>query len=279
MLQLKCIHTMHCCRTRPRYSHTPAAWQQIKWEQAELAYLIVIMSLQQCRLHSCHRHWYQLITAAGGLVSAYYGGRWVGISLFQRQVGWCQLITAAGGLVSAYFSSRWVGISLFQRQVGWCQLITAAGGFVSAYHSGRWVGVSLLRQQVGWCELITAAVGFVSAYYSGRWVGVSLLRRQVGWCQFFSAAGGLVSAYYSGRWVGLCMSCVVSCGSTSFPWLVFFFGFTSIQEDGCDKGAHQSYLGAERNTPVIPNWFQPSQCCCCLLLSWRVSQAWNSHQL
>ena len=30
------------------------------------------------------------------------------------------------------------------------------------------------------------------------------------------------------------------------------------------KGAHQSYLGTERNTPVIPNWFQPCQCCCCL---------------
>ena len=42
------------------------------------------------------------------------------------------------------------------------------------------------------------------------------------------------------------------------PW------FTSIQEDDCDKGAHQSYLGAERNTPVIPNWFQLCQCCCCL---------------
>ena len=40
--------------------------------------------------------------------------------------------------------------------------------------------------------------------------------------------------------------------------------FTSLQEDGCDKGAHQSYLGAERNTRVIPNWFQPCQCCCCL---------------
>ena len=25
-------------------------------------------------------------------------------------------------------------------------------------------------------------------------------------------------------WHGLCMRCVVSCGSTSFPWLVFFFG-------------------------------------------------------
>ena len=29
-------------------------------------------------------------------------------------------------------------------------------------------------------------------------------------------------------------------------------------------GAHQSYLGTERNTLVIPNWFQPCQCCCCL---------------
>ena len=61
------------------------------------------------------------------------------------------------------------------------------------------------------------------------------------------------------------MRCVVSCGSTSFLWLVFFFGallwgswFTSIQEDGCDKGV---YLGTERYTPVIPNWFQPCQCC------------------
>ena len=39
------------------------------------------------------------------------------------------------------------------------------------------------------------------------------------------------------------------------PW------FTSIQEDGHDKGAHQLYLGTERKTPVIPNLFQP---CCCL---------------
>ena len=41
------------------------------------------------------------------------------------------------------------------------------------------------------------------------------------------------------------------------PW------FTSMWENGCDKGVHQSYLGAERNTPVIPNWFQPCHCCCC----------------
>ena len=29
--------------------------------------------------------------------------------------------------------------------------------------------------------------------------------------------------------------------------------FDGIQEDGCGKGAHQSYLGTTRNTPVIPN--------------------------
>ena len=30
---------------------------------------------------------------------------------------------------------------------------------------------------------------------------------------------------------------------------------TSIQEDGCDKGAYQSYLGAEKNTLVNPIGF------------------------
>ena len=39
---------------------------------------------------------------------------------------------------------------------------------------------------------------------------------------------------------------------------------TSIQEVECDKEAHQSHFGTERNTPVIPNWFQLCQCCCCL---------------
>ena len=42
------------------------------------------------------------------------------------------------------------------------------------------------------------------------------------------------------------------------PW------FTSIQEDGCDNEANQLYRGTEKNTPVIPNWFQPYQCCCYL---------------
>ena len=28
----------------------------------------------------------------------------------------------------------------------------------------------------------------------------------------------------------------------------------AYKEDGGDKGAHQSYLGTEGSTPVIPNW-------------------------
>ena len=32
--------------------------------------------------------------------------------------------------------------------------------------------------------------------------------------------------------------------------------------DGCEKGVHQSYLGTEKNAPVISKWFQPCQCCC-----------------
>ena len=65
------------------------------------------------------------------------------------------------------------------------------------------------------------------------------------------------------------MKCLVSCRCTHFhglysplqlccegPW------FTSIQEDECVKGAHQSYLGTEGNAPVVPYWFQSWQCCC-----------------
>ena len=37
-----------------------------------------------------------------------------------------------------------------------------------------------------------------------------------------------------------------------------------MQEDGYDKGTHQSYLGTQRTAPVLPDWFQPRKCCCCL---------------
>ena len=55
---------------------------------------------------------------------------------------------------------------------------------------------------------------------------------------------------------------VVSCGSTSFPWLVFLFWallYVRVRDsqayrkiDVTIKGAHQAYLGTERNTCVIP---------------------------
>ena len=52
---------------------------------------------------------------------------------------------------------------------------------------------------------------------------------------------------------------------------------TYTKMDMTRKCISRSYLGAERNTLVNPNWFQPCQCCS--VLSWRVSQAWNPHQL
>ena len=37
--------------------------------------------------------------------------------------------------------------------------------------------------------------------------------------------------------------------------MIYKHDLQDLQEDGCDKGAHQPYLGAERNTVVNPNWF------------------------
>ena len=62
------------------------------------------------------------------------------------------------------------------------------------------------------------------------------------------------------RWEIIWCNCLLDLGTD------FLVGnmVTSIQEDGCEKGAHQAYLGAERNTLVNQNSFQPCQCCCCL---------------
>ena len=51
-----------------------------------------------------------------------------------------------------------------------------------------------------------------------------------------------------------------ACQTLSKALLKSAVRFTRIQEDGCDMGAHQSYLLTERNTRVIPNWFQPYSC-------------------
>ena len=44
------------------------------------------------------------------------------------------------------------------------------------------------------------------------------------------------------------------------------------------RGQHQSYLGAERNTLVNQNWFQPCQCCCCLCYTSTHLTLYRTHQ-
>ena len=58
----------------------------------------------------------------------------------------------------------------------------------------------------------------------------------------------------------LCTRCIVSCSSTSFPWLIFFFAAllcgsmihkpTGRWMYGCDTGALLLCCGTERNAPV-----------------------------
>ena len=67
------------------------------------------------------------------------------------------------------------------------------------------------------------------------------------------------------------MRCVVSCGSTLFPWLVFFFGALLW---GSMIHKHTGRWMWQGSVTVVswnwekyschPNWFQPGQCCCCL---------------
>ena len=61
-------------------------------------------------------------------------------------------------------------------------------------------------------------------------------------------------------------------GSYSSFWL-FCEGpwFTSRQEDGCNKKAHQSYLGTERNAPVKSKLVSTLSMLLSSVLSWRVS--------
>ena len=97
-----------------------------------------------------------------------------------------------------------------------------------------------------------------------------------------------IAYFYGGQEIFMWSSCILSLGTTSslVTWSLYKMSsimrshlismacilfselcceglwFTSIQEDECDKGVHQSYLGTERNAPVAPNWFS-CQCCCC----------------
>ena len=70
---------------------------------------------------------------------------------------------------------------------------------------------------------------------------------------------------------GLCIRCVVSCCSNSFPWLVFFFGALLW---GSMIHKHTGRWMWQGSTSVLcwswekyscqSSWFQPCQCCCCL---------------
>ena len=86
-------------------------------------------------------------------------------------------------------------------------------------------------------------------------------------------------------WHGLCMRCVVSCGSTSFPWLYSSLElccegpwFTSIHKDGCDKSASvvswnwDKYSCHSKVVSTLSMLLLP-------VLSWRVSRTWKAHQL
>ena len=50
-----------------------------------------------------------------------------------------------------------------------------------------------------------------------------------------------VAPHFHGSYSSLQLCC-------EYPW------FTSTQDDGCDEGADQLYLGTEKNAPVVPNW-------------------------
>ena len=67
------------------------------------------------------------------------------------------------------------------------------------------------------------------------------------------------------------MRCVVSCGSTSFPWLLFFFGallWGSMIHKHTGRwmwqGSASVVSWSWEKYSVNPNWFRPCQCCCCL---------------
>ena len=112
-------------------------------------------------------------------------------------------------------------------------------------------------------------------------------------CVFLQWSGLRVVQMPAGSWHrlphwkhGLCMRYLVSCGSTSFSWLVFFFG-ALLWESMTHK--HTGRWMWQGSASVVSwNWEKYS-CHSKLVstlpmlllsvLSWRVSWAWNPHQL
>ena len=153
----------------------------------------------------------------------------------------------------------------------------------SSLPSGTWQTPGL---SISWCFLPTSSsvclVFFPLSLCLVRWFWPDLMNgRRVhatAVCIFLRRSGGLrVVRLPAGSWQRT-FSLVtwslyemrIMLRRTSFPWLIFFFGalLWGSMIHKCTgrwmwQGSTQSYLGIERNTPVIPNWFQPCQCCCC----------------
>ena len=72
-------------------------------------------------------------------------------------------------------------------------------------------------------------------------------------------------------WHGLYMRCVVSCVSTSFPWLVFFFWSSAVRVHDS-----QAYRKMDATRECVSRILELREILFSLsmLLSWRVSRAW-----
>ena len=60
-------------------------------------------------------------------------------------------------------------------------------------------------------------------------------------------------------WHGLCMRCVVSCSSISFPWLVFFFGALPVLHQGHRCAVRREFMGKREKREVV-KWNRGRKC-------------------
>ena len=158
------------------------------------------------------------------------------------------------------------------------------------------------RLSIPWCCLPTSSfvrlVFFPLSLCLARWFWPDLMNGKhdhtTANCMSLRWSRGLrVVQLPAGSWHGLpcwyhglCMRCVVSCGSTSFPWLVFFFGALLW---GSMIHKHTGRWMWQGSTSAISWSWEKYSCQYKLVsalsmlllsvLSWRVSQAWNPLQL
>ena len=161
--------------------------------------------------------------------------------------------------------------------------------------SGTWQTPGL---SIPWCYLPTSSfvclLFFPLSLCLSRWSWPDLMNRRHVHTTAVCISGLPVVQLPAGSWHGLpcwyhglCVRFIVSCGSTSFPWLVFFF-LALLWGSMIHK--HTGRWMWQEGTSVISwNWKKKYSCHSKLVstlsmlllsvLSWRVSQAWNPHQL